>query len=166
MGKWLLLMLSAVTCFLLLPASSAFGVSSRASLIVKSSREGIGRNDQHLHLVPETTELVANAAATVAGDDSWQSVAKDIARNGGVLTATLLFGFAPYLEKAIIRQTKDIIRFEIREEFGELKTNLGNLKTDVGNLKTDVGNLKITVVVVPLMIAAAVVLVIWMMKTN
>ena len=96
---------------------------------------------------------VANAAATVAtSDDSWQGVAKDIGQNSAVMTAIILFGFVPYLEKRIIGQTKEM--------FGELKTDVEILKTDVGNLKANVGILN------ALMIAAAVVLVVSMMKTN
>ena len=169
MGKWLLLMVSALTCFLLLPTSSAFGVSSsHASLTgVKSSREGIGRNHQPLHLVPETTELVAtaaatvlNAAATVAGDDSWQRMGLAGVGNGGVgiiTTAIIVFAFNSNLKEAITSKTEASIgglRSEIREEFGELKTDVRNLRTTV---------IAATVVLVISMIAPAVVPVISMM---
>ena len=164
MGKRLV---SALTLFLLLvPCSSAFGVSSRAS---SSNRQGLETRNrpQPLFLVVETTALVADAAVTVANaaatvatsDDGWQGFAKDIAQSNAVMTATVLFGFAPYLEKGIVGQTKEM--------FGELKTDLEILKTDVGSLKTDVGNLKANVGILnALMIAAAVVLVVSMMKTN
>ena len=159
--------MSALSLFLLLlPFSSAFGVSSRASS--NPSRRGMGTRNcqqQPRFLVAETKTAwmvadaaavvtVANAAVTVVAtsDDGWQGVARDIAQSNAVMTAILLFGFVPYLEKRIVGQTKEM--------FGELKTDVEILKTDVGNLKANVGILN------ALMIAAAVVLVVSMMKTN
>ena len=92
---------------------------------------------------------VLNAAATVAGDDSWQRMGLAGVGNGGVgiiTTAIIVFAFNSNLKEAITSKTEASIgglRSEIREEFGELKTDVRNLRTDVGNLKT-------TVVVVPL----------------
>jgi hypothetical protein len=84
--------MSALTCFLCwLPfSSSAFlGGSSRASLTVRSSREGIGRNcHRPLFLVPETTAFVAAAvaAAEVVRDHSGF---RDFMRNGGAQVVTM-----------------------------------------------------------------------------
>jgi hypothetical protein len=134
---------------------------------VKSSREGIGRNHQPLHLVPETTELVAtaaatvlNAAATVAGDSYWQRMGLAGVGNGGVgliTTAGIVFAFNSNLKEAITSKTEASIgglRSEIREEFGELKTDVRNLRTTA------------TVVLVISMIAPVVVPVISMMKNS
>ena len=83
MGKWrFLTVMSALTCFLLLPLSNAFGVSSH-TLKVKSSREGMGRNDRPLNLVPEMTALVANAGAIVEGDGYWGGIGIAMAQPEG-----------------------------------------------------------------------------------
>ena len=90
-GKWLLLV-CALTFFLLPSLSDAFGVSSSHALKL-SQGEGMGRC-RPVFLVAETTELVANAAAMsdVAGDPFWQRIALAFVETGGAAggVATIL----------------------------------------------------------------------------
>ena len=172
-GKWLLLV-CALTFFLLPSLSSAFGVSSSRALKL-SQGEGMGRRRAQF-LVAETTELVANAAAiTVAGDTYWKQIGLAFVETGGAggfaTILAVLLGAIPLLEKAITGQAKEDIgkfRSEIRDDIRDLDTKVDSLKNemkaDSESLKNEI---KTAVVVVPLLNAAGTVaLVLWMMKTN
>ena len=132
-------MMSALTCFLCwLPfSSSAFlGGSSRASLTVRSSREGIGRNcHRPLFLVSETTAFVAAAVAEVMRDDSGFM---DFFRNGGADVVTIT-GIVCLLNTNL----GDRITSSMDASVGEVKASIVELsaKTEVG-----MGEVKVSMV--------------------
>ena len=144
--------MSALTCFLCwLPfSSSAFlGGSSRASLTVRSSRDGIGRNCRPLFLVPETTAWLAAAATTaeVVSDGYWGQFGLEVAKNGGVgpiAISALLFAFVSNLgDKLASKSDANMseLKVTIEKLASKSDANIDALKT---SMEKNTGELKVS----------------------
>ena len=120
--------------------STRLALSGRAFL--KASRE-VMRSRRHMSDAESTTAVVANAAAAVVKDDSWQGVAKDMVRNGGgafFMTASLLVGFNSYLERTITSETNSSIgktNQSIERLSSETKASIAETNMNIERLSSD-----------------------------